>query len=72
MFIFCLHSGDEAQRVFSDAQTMLHNIINENSVQATGEVAFYRANSTEDDIQIYDSDNKKQVGTLYGLRQQVC
>lgn len=61
--------GDEAKRVFSDAQSMLNEIITNNSIQAHGEVAFFHANSVQDDIIIYD-ENKKHIGTMYGLRQQ--
>lgn len=66
-------SGAEAQQVFNDAQTMLNDIITNNSLQAVGEVSFYPANSVGDDIHLFKTTDgtKKHVATLYGLRQQV-
>ena len=64
--------GEEAKRVFADAQAMLKKVINENLLQAHGEVAFYPANSCGDDIKLFDDlQQKNHIATLYGLRQQV-
>ena len=62
--------GAEAKRVFSDAQTMLNNIKNDGSLQLTGTVGFYRAQSVGDDIEVLDEDGKV-LETFYGIRQQV-
>ncbi|KAK6182786.1 hypothetical protein SNE40_010391 [Patella caerulea] len=61
--------GEEAKKVFDEAQDMLKNIINNSSLTTSGVIAFYRANSVGDDIQVYD-DNYKQIATFHGLRQQ--
>ena len=66
--------GEEARRVFNDAQNMLNRVINEKLLTAVGQVGFYPANSEGDDIVVYsqnEDDIKSIVGNLYGLRQQV-
>jgi len=65
--------GEEARRVFNDAQNMLNRVINEKLLTAVGQVGFYPANSEGDDIVVYsqnEDDIKSIVGNLYGLRQQ--
>ena len=62
--------GQEAKKLFDDAQTMLKKIIKNKSLKADGVVAFYPANSVGDDIEVYDS-NAEVKAVLYGLRQQV-
>ena len=49
---------------------MLHNIKNDGSLQLTGTVGFYRAQSVGDDIEVLDEDGKI-LETFYGIRQQV-
>lgn len=63
--------GEEAKRVFEDAQNLLSKIISQGSLQAQGVVAFYPANSTGDDIELYEDESRsKVVAKLFGLRQQ--
>ena len=62
--------GEEARKVFSDAQTLLNNIVNNKLLQCQGVVGFFRAQSVGDDIELYD-DNGAVIETLFGLRQQV-
>lgn len=65
-------TGAEAKRVFDDAQKLLSRIISQGSLQAQGVVAFFPANSTGDDIELYEDDSRSKVMTrLFGLRQQV-
>jgi len=61
--------GEEAQKVFDDAQFMLYNIIEKKLLTAKAIVGFYPANSIDDDIVVYD-ENKVEVAKFYGLRQQ--
>ena len=68
--LICL-SGPEAKKLYNDAQTMLKKIIENKSLKAHGVVAFYPANSTGDDIEVYDN-NGEVIAVLHGLRQQVC
>ena len=63
-------AGDEAKRVFNDAQNLLRNIQNDGSLQMKGTVGFYRAQSVGDDIEILDEDGIV-LETLHGIRQQV-
>ena len=63
-------AGEEAQKVFNDAQKMLERIQNEKLLRCCGTVGFWRANSVGDDIYLCDSDGQ-MVHVLYGLRQQV-
>ena len=49
---------------------MLSDIVNSGLLHCSGVVGFWRANSTGDDIEVYD-DSGCVLSTLYGLRQQV-
>lgn len=53
---------------------MLQKIVSTKSLRLVGQVAFYRANSVNDDIHIFDETQSK-TGTpkaiFHGLRQQV-
>ena len=63
--------GEEAQKLFDDAQLMLKRIIAGRKLSANGVLAFYPANSTEtDDVQLYAKDGLNQLATLHFLRQQ--
>ncbi|RUS14427.1 vitamin B12-dependent methionine synthase, partial [Endogone sp. FLAS-F59071] len=63
--------GAEAKRLFDDAQTMVKQILKNNSLTARAVVGFYPANSVGDDIQIYEDETRSTaVKTFFGLRQQ--
>ncbi|HET6243194.1 MAG: methionine synthase [Bacteroidetes bacterium] len=63
--------GMEATKLYNDAKLMLSRIINEKWIQANAVVGFYPANSTNDDIIIYDDEPSGKVKTvLHTLRQQ--
>ncbi len=49
---------------------MLKNIQNEGSLKCRGTIAFYRAQSVGDDIEVLDEDGVV-LDTLHGIRQQV-
>ncbi|XP_033734273.1 methionine synthase-like [Pecten maximus] len=61
--------GEEAKKVYNDAQAMLKNISVNGMLKAHGMVAFYPANSVGDDIEVYN-ENGEVIGVLHGLRQQ--
>lgn len=64
--------GDEARRLFADAEKLLEKIIHDQSIQAKGVTGIFPAASMGDDIQLYDpihQDSKLMV--LHHLRQQV-
>jgi len=63
--------GPEATKVFTEAQNMLKLIIDGKLLQAHAVVAFYPANSTGDDIDLYaDEKRDKAISKVHGLRQQ--
>ncbi|XP_013387692.1 methionine synthase [Lingula anatina] len=61
--------GEEAKKLYNEAQAMLKKITDNKLLTARGVVAFYKANSIGDDIELYD-DTGAYLNTLYGLRQQ--
>ena len=63
-------AGEEARKLFDDAQRMLSDVVNGGLLHCAGVVGFWRANSVGDDIEVYDDDGCV-IATLYGLRQQV-
>ena len=64
--------GEEATRVFNDAQAMLKKIIDGRWLTAHAIVGFWPANSVhDDDIALYADESRQDVVlTWYGLRQQ--
>lgn len=67
--------GEEAKKVYDDAQNMLNTLINQKKLQARGVVGFWPAQSIQDDIHLYTESAVPQaaepIATFYGLRQQV-
>lgn len=64
--------GDAATKVYEDAQAMLKKMVEGRWLQANGVVAFYPANTVnDDDIACYANESRAQtVLTWHGLRQQ--
>ncbi|MAY84624.1 MAG: methionine synthase [Flavobacteriales bacterium] len=63
--------GEEATRLYKDAQKMLDTMIREKWLQAKGVVGFWPAQSVGDDIVLYkDDDRKEKLNVLHQLRQQ--
>ena len=63
--------GAEAKKVFEDAQKMLKSICDGRKLQANAVVAFYAANSVDDDIEVYEDDERTTVKkVLHTIRQQ--
>ena len=64
--------GEEATRLFADAQQMLDRIVKENWLQAHGVAAIWPANSVGDDIEVYrDGARSETLGRFHSLRQQL-
>jgi len=65
--------GEEARKLYKDAQAMLDKIITEKWLQARAVIGFFPANSVnDDDIEIYNDDNRSEVKTvLHHIRQQI-
>jgi len=63
--------GDEAKKLFDDAQALMKKIVDEKLLRASGVIGFWPANSVGDDIEIYTDDTRQHVLTrIHTLRQQ--
>ena len=64
--------GEQARKVFADAQAMLTKIIEGRWLSANGVIGLYPANTVnDDDIELYTDETRSQVAlTWHGLRQQ--
>ena len=64
--------GEEATKLFADAQKMLKQIIDNKWLTANAVIGIYPANQIdEDDIEVYEDENRNKVKTIFHtLRQQ--
>ena len=63
--------GEEARKLFADAQAMLDKIVNEKWLQANAVIGLFPANAIGDDIEVYADENRNQLITkFHTLRQQ--
>ncbi len=64
--------GEEATRVFNDAQKLLRRIIDEKLLEARAVIGFYPANTEDDDtIIVYSDDSRtEELARFHTLRQQ--
>ncbi|XP_059841639.1 methionine synthase isoform X1 [Hypanus sabinus] len=66
--------GEEAKKLFQDAQNMMNKLIEEKKLKARGIIGFWPAQSVGDDIYLFKEDNfprkGEPVAKFYGLRQQ--
>jgi 5-methyltetrahydrofolate--homocysteine methyltransferase len=63
--------GEEAKKLYADAQEMLAQIVDEHWLKARAVVGLFPANSVEDDIEVYTDQTRENVlMTLSHLRQQ--
>lgn len=62
--------GEEAKKVFVDAQKMLKQIIDEKWLTAKGVYGIWPANTVGEDIEVYDPESGKLIKLLHSLRQQ--
>jgi len=63
--------GEEAKKLYTDAQAMLQKIVDEQWLQARGVIGFFPANAVGDDIEIYADETREEVvHVLHNLRQQ--
>jgi len=65
--------GDEATKLYNDANQMLDKIIAENWLEARAVTGIWPANTVnDDDIEIYTDESRTTVAhTQYGMRQQL-
>lgn len=63
--------GEEARKVYEDAQDLIDKIISEKLLTAKGVYGFWPANSDGDDIILYESKNRdEELTRFHMLRQQ--
>ena len=63
--------GEEAKKLFGDAERMLDTIIAENQLQAHGVFGLFPAHAVGDDIEVYRDDSRSEIqAVLHCLRQQ--
>jgi 5-methyltetrahydrofolate--homocysteine methyltransferase len=64
--------GEEATKLFHDAQTMLQRIVKEKWLTANGVIGLFPANCVgDDDIEVYSDESRTKIlTTLHTLRQQ--
>ncbi|MEB4593014.1 methionine synthase [Candidatus Thiothrix sp. Deng01] len=64
--------GEEATKLYADAQAMLKQLVEEKWVQAKALVGFFPANAEGDDIVVYADEARTQPrATLHNLRMQM-
>jgi 5-methyltetrahydrofolate--homocysteine methyltransferase len=63
--------GSEAKKLFDDAQALLAEILNQDSLQLRGVCGLFPANREGEDIVVFTDDTRTEVAArLHGLRQQ--
>jgi 5-methyltetrahydrofolate--homocysteine methyltransferase len=63
--------GDEAKKLYDDAQVLLKQIVDNDLLQANGVIGFWPANSVGDDIELYTDETRTKLLTrIHTLRQQ--
>lgn len=62
--------GEEARKLFADAQNMLQRIISEKWLSAKAVIGIFPAQRDGDDILVFDEGRKEQVATFHTIRQQ--
>jgi len=65
--------GEEATKLYHDAQNMLQQVVKEKWLQARAVIGFFPANSIDDDVAVYTDEDRSEVRTvLHHLRQQMA
>jgi len=63
--------GEEARKLFTDAQSMLERVIAEGWLRARAVVGLFPANAVGDDIEVYRDESREPVlTTFHNLRKQ--
>jgi len=64
--------GEEARKLFADAQKLLEQIVSERLLQPRGVYGLFPANRVGDDVELYtDESRTKVLTTFHFLRQQI-
>lgn len=63
--------GEEAKKLFDDANQLLDRIVEEKMISANGVIGFYPANSIGEDVELYSDETRSHiVATFRFLRNQ--
>jgi len=63
--------GEASRALYADAQRLLHQLVSEKWLTASGVAGIFPANSIGDDIEVYTNDARENVrARLYHVRQQ--
>ncbi|NBC84206.1 MAG: methionine synthase [Bacteroidetes bacterium] len=64
--------GEEARKLYKDANDMLDRIVEEQILKAKAIIGFWPANSVGDDIEVYSDENRSETIAIFrNLRNQV-
>ncbi|MHA3774045.1 methionine synthase [Verrucomicrobiota bacterium sgz303538] len=64
--------GEQARKLFADAQELLDRVIRENMLEARAVYGFFPANAVGDDVEVYTDESRAEaVTTFHFLRQQM-
>ena len=65
--------GEEARKLFADAQKLLEEMVSRKLIQPRGVYGFFPANRVGDDVELYtDESRAKVLATFHFLRQQMA
>jgi 5-methyltetrahydrofolate--homocysteine methyltransferase len=65
--------GEEARKLFADAQKLLAQIVTDKSLQPRGVYGFFPANRVGDDVALYSNGSRSNPSTTFHfLRQQIA
>ena len=65
--------GEQARKVFDDAQALLDRIVRDRSLTARGVYGLFPANAVGDDVAVYEDEDRARVrATFHFLRQQTA
>jgi 5-methyltetrahydrofolate--homocysteine methyltransferase len=62
--------GEEAKKLFGDAQKMLQKITDEKWLTAKAVVGIFPAQASGDDMLVFDTKGEKQIAKFFTIRQQ--
>ncbi|HEY1489498.1 MAG TPA: methionine synthase, partial [Verrucomicrobiae bacterium] len=64
--------GEEARKLFADAQELLQKIVSQKLIEPRGVYGLFPANRVGDDVELYTDDSRTKVlTTFHFLRQQI-
>jgi 5-methyltetrahydrofolate--homocysteine methyltransferase len=64
--------GEQARQLYADGRRLLERIVTERRLTARGVYGFFPANSTGDDVRLFEDESRTQeLATFHFLRQQI-